>query len=149
MKKPTKSKLGNPVVTAEVVSQTASVIPFAIKTLIIGSLIYWGYTSYTNRFKKLGELSTEPESNISYAQAQSRADSIYASIGWVSNDFDNVSKQLTGLNYNALIRVYNAFGHHKGTLLNGDLTLVEWLKNQFSEYQMQQLSFLTGGKFFQ
>jgi hypothetical protein len=153
MKKPTKSKLGNPVVAtyagAKVVEQTASVIPFLIKTAVIGGLIYWGYSTYTNRFKKVSELSSEPQANISYAQAQIRADSIYASINLFSNDFDNVAKQLTGLNYNGLVRVYNAFGHHTGTLLKGELTLVEWLKDQFNDYQMAQLSFLTGGKFFQ
>jgi hypothetical protein len=145
--KPTKSKLGNPVVAAEVISQTASVIPFLVKLGAIIAVTVVGYKMWTNRFVSLKENSSYPASNISLAEAKTRADSIIGSIGWVSNDFNAVSKQLSGLNYNGFIRVYNAFGHQRGTLLAGELNLVEWIKNQFTDYQIQQLSFLLGGAF--
>ena len=147
--KPKKSNLGNPLVVAKAVEKTTEVIPFLIKTGVILGLGYFFYYKYTNRFIKRKEISNYPTANVSLAQAKSRADAIYSSIGWISNDFENVASQLTGLNYNGFVRVYNAFGHRTGTLLAGDLTLEEWIYNQFSKDQIQQLSFLLGGAFFQ
>lgn len=144
-----KSNLGNPVVVAAAVEKTAEVIPFLIKTAVILGLAYFAYYKITNRFVKRKENSAFPAANVSLAQAKSRADAIASSIGWVSNDFDNVARQLTGLNYNGFVRVYNAFGHQRGTLLAGELTLEEWIYNQFTKDQVQQLSFLLGGAFFQ
>ncbi|AOZ99596.1 hypothetical protein [Flavobacterium commune] len=145
--KPKKSKLGSPAEVA--IEKTVEVIPFLIKTAVFLGLGYWAYNKYTNRFVKRKENTSYPAANISLAQAQSRADAIYSSLGWVSNDFDNVSRQLTGLNYNGFVRVYNAFGHRRGTLLKGQLNLEEWCYDQFTDYQVQQLSFLLGGAFFQ
>lgn len=149
--KPTKSKLGNPaaaVAGVKVVEQASTAIPFLIKTFTLLGIGIWAYKTYTNRFIKLKENSSYAPANVSLAQAKGKADSIAASIGWVSNDFDNVSKQLAGLNYNGFVRVYNAFGEHGGTLLKGQLNLIEWIKDQFTSYQVQQLSFLLGGAFF-
>ena len=148
--KPTKSKLGNPFIAATLVNEGASALPFLIKLTAITALVVVGYKTWTNRFVSLKESRNEPPSNISLAQAKVRADSIASSIGYISNDFTNVSKQLTGLNYNGFVRVYNAFGHHTGTLLGGDLNLIEWLQNQFGNdsFKIKQLSFLLNGKFF-
>jgi hypothetical protein len=145
---PTKSKLGNPVVAATLVQQGASALPFVIKMLFVTGLAVVGYNLYTNRFKEFKENSSLAPANVSFAQAKGRADSIGKSIGLVSNDFENVSKQLAGLNYNGFVRVYNAFGQQRGTLLGGDLNLIEWIENQFNSYQKEQLSFLLGGAFF-
>lgn len=145
------SKLGNPAaiaVGAKVIEKSTEAIPFLIRIFTVGGLIYLAYTKYTDRFVKKKENSAKHPSNISYAQAKSRADAIYGSIGIISNDFDNVARQLSQLNHNGFIRVYNAFGHKKGTLSGGDLNLEEWCHNQFSSYQVQQLSFLLGGEFF-
>jgi hypothetical protein len=149
--KPKKSKLGNPlavVAGAKVVEQASTAVPFLIKTTFTLGVAYFIYKTYTNRFVTFKENSSYPASNVSKAQAKSRADSIYGSIGLVSNDFENVSRQLAGLNYNGFVRVYNEFGQKRGTILGGDLNLVEWIKNQFSTYQVQQLSFLLNGAFF-
>ena len=148
MKKPTKSKLGNPFVAATVVQQSATALPFLIKLGAIITVAVVGYKMYTNRFKKFAENSALPPANVSLAQAKGKADSIGKSITLFSNDFDNVSKQLAGLNYNGFVRVYNAFGQQRGTYLAGDLNLIEWIENQFTAYQKQQLSFLLGGAFF-
>jgi hypothetical protein len=134
-------------VQTEFVKQAASVLPFIIKTGIILGVGYYVYYRFTNRFTKMAEKTNYPTSNVTAAQAEARANAIAGSIGWVSNDLDNVTNQLTGLNYNGFIRVYNAFGHHKGTLLAGDLNLIEWLQNQFPD-DIEQLSFLTNGAFF-
>ncbi|MFV5702191.1 hypothetical protein ACM55F_09995 [Flavobacterium sp. XS2P12] len=145
------SKLGNPVAIvagAKVVEKSAEAIPFLIKLFAVCGLGYYIYNKYTDRFVKIKENSSYAAANVSYAQAKGKADAINGSIGIVSNDFDTVYKQLAGLNYNGFVRVYNAFGHKKGTLLGGDLNLIEWLQNQFNSYQLQQLSFLLGGAFF-
>ncbi len=150
--KPKQSKLGNPVAAVagvKVIEQASSALPFLIKLGALITVAVVGYKMYTNRFVKLKENSNEPPANISLAQAKVRADSIAGSISTFSNDFENVSKQLSGLNYNGFIRVYNAFGHHRGTLFGGDLNLIEWLHNQFKDdFQIKQLSFLLNGRFF-
>lgn len=149
--KPTKSKLGNPIAAVagvKAIEQASTALPFLIKLGAVTALVVVGYRIYTNRFVNIKESSSEPPANISMAQAKTRADSIAGSISNFSNDFKNVSTQLTGLNYNGFVRVYNAFGHHRGTLLGGDLNLIEWLQNQFNSFQMKQLSFLLNGRFF-
>jgi hypothetical protein len=123
-------------------------LPFIIKTIFILGVGYLVYAKYTNRFVKLQEKSSYPKSNVSDAQAKGRAASIAGSITLFGNSFDTVSESLSGLNYNGFVRVYNAFGHQTGTYLAGDLDLIEWLRNQFTDYQMQQLSFLLNGSFF-
>lgn len=149
--KPKQSKLGNPlavVAGAKAIEQASTALPFLIKLGALIAVGVVGYKLYTNRFKSLKENNSYAPANVSYAQAKGKADSIYGSIALFSNDFDNVSKQLSGLNYNGFIRVYNEFGQKKGTLLGGDLNLIEWIENQFTSYQKQQLSFLLGGAFF-
>lgn len=131
-----------------IIKETASVIPFIIKTGIVCGLLYFVYDSYTDRFIKKKEVNNYPLANISLSQAQSIADNIYASIGIFSNDFDTVRDSLSGLNYNALVRLYNAFGHKTGTFLSGDLDFLEWLKNQFNDEQIEELEFITNGVLF-
>lgn len=148
---PKKSKLGNPIAAVagvKAIEQASTALPFLIKLGAVTALVVVGYRIYTNRFVNIKESSSEPPANISLAQAKTRADSIAGSITTFGNDFRNVSTQLTGLNYNGFVRVYNAFGHHRGTLLGGDLNLIEWLQNQFDSFQMKQLSFLLNGRFF-
>lgn len=147
-----QSKLGNPlafVAGAKVIEKSSEAIPFLIKLFAVLGVSYYAYSKYTDRFVKRKENSSFPVSNISYAQAKSRADAIYGSIGLMSNDFDNVARQISGLNYNGFVRLYNAFGHKKGTFFGGELNLEEWCFDQFTPYQVQQLSFLLGGAFFQ
>ena len=131
-----------------VVKEVASVIPFLIKTAVVLGVGYYLYSRWTNRFIPLKEKSNYGPANITMDQAQTRADAIASSIGWFSNSFDAVADNLKGLNYNGFIRVYNAFGYHTGTLLSGDLNLIEWIKNQFTEEEVAQLSSLQNGVFF-
>jgi hypothetical protein len=123
-------------------------LPFIIKTIFVLGVGYLVYSRYTNRFIKLKEKSNYPAANVSEAQAKGRAAAIGGSITLFGNSFETVSENLSGLNYNGFVRVYNAFGHQTGTFLSGDLDLIEWLRNQFTDYQMQQLSFLLNGAFF-
>ena len=146
--KTTNKGLKNPAVQTEFVKQTATVIPFLIKTVVIVGIGWYAYNKWTNRFVKLKENSSYAPANVTEAQAKAKADAIASSIGWFSNSFDAVADNLAGLNYNGFIRVYNAFGHQTGTLFGGDLNLIEWIKNQFNEYEVAQLSSLQNGAFF-
>lgn len=145
---PDRSGLGNPIIQAEVISQTASVIPWLIKLGVLAIGGYFLYLSWSNRFIKKKYNSKYPDANISDAQAEARANSIVESIKLFSNDYDNVERQLAGLNYNGFIKLYNAFGKQTGTLLGGELDLIEWLRNQFTDYQILKLSALLNGAFF-
>jgi len=59
-----------------------------------------------------------------------------------------VGEQLAGLNYNGWVKVYNSFGNKKGAnILGDDMNLVEWLNDQFSEDQLQELRFVLSGVF--
>lgn len=116
--------------------------------IFVATGVYVVYRAITNRFVKIKEVSAYPQANVSFAQAKLRADAIYSSIDWFSNDLQNVANQLQGLNYNGFVRVYNAFGERRGTLLAGKLNLIEWLQNQFNREQIQELSFLLNGAFF-
>ena len=132
----------------KVIEQTASVIPFLIKTVVVCGIGYYIFYRFTNRFIRMKENSNYPAANVTKAQAKAKAESIYGSITFFGNSLENVSANLNKLNYNGFVRVYNEFGEHTGTLLGGELDLIGWLHNQFDEYEMQQLSFLTGGAFF-
>lgn len=142
-----KSKL-NSAVQSEIVKNTASVIPFLIKTVVVLAIAGFVYYKFKNRFIKFDENKNYAPANVTLEQAQSKADAIGSSIGWFSNDFEAVADQLAGLNYNGFVRVYNAFGQRTGTLLGGNLNLIEWIKNQFTTYEIAQLSSLQNGVFF-
>lgn len=136
-----------------IVKETASVIPFIIKTAIVYGIGYYIYYSYTNRFTKLKENGNYPNANVSLAQAKNRADGIASAKSLFDqlefgSQYQTTSQQLSGLNYNGFIRVYNSFGHQSGHFLGGDMNLIEFLKDQFSDYEVQTLSTLLNGAFF-
>lgn len=106
------------------------------------------YHKFVNRFVERKYNSNYPPSNISDAEAESRANAIYSSIGIFTNDFDTVAENIAGLNYNGFIKLYNAFGKHTGTLFGGELDLESWCRNQFGPDRIAQLSALTNGVFF-
>ncbi|WNM19278.1 hypothetical protein [Flavobacterium capsici] len=151
---PSKSKIGNPVLLAEAVNksevnkQVASVLPFLIKFAVVGTAGYLIYRSWSNRFVKISENSNYPQANVSLAVAKSKADAIEGSMGWFTTDYNTVAAQLTGLNYNGFVRVYNAFGKRRGQLFGGQLNLIEWLQDQFRGEDLTKLSFLLNGAFF-
>jgi hypothetical protein len=140
--------LGVAELQTEFAKQLASVVPFLIKTAIVLGIGYMVYRKYTHRFVSKKENSKYPNANISDAQASSRAAAIEQSKTLFSNDFENVARNLSGLNYNGFIKLYNAFGKHTGTMLGGELDLIEWLQNQFSEQEISELSALLNGAFF-
>lgn len=141
------------VVTKEVASKGAELGVWLIKGFVVGTVLYILYNKYTNRFVKLKENANYPVSNVSLAQAKNRADAIIgAKSFWDQIEFGSqyqaTAQQLSGLNYNGFIQVYNAFGNQPGHFLGGDLNLVEFIKDQFSAYEVSTLSTLLNGAFF-
>ena len=136
-----------------VVKETASVIPWLIKFAVVGIVGYIGYKSFVNRFKNKSENPAFPKANITQAEAQTRADSIanagsFNIPGSMGSQFSTTSDMISGLNYNGFIRLYNAFGEHSGLNPFKKMNLIEFIQDQFSAYEIKQLSFLQNGAFF-
>jgi len=134
----------------EVIKQTASVIPFLIKTIVIVGIAAVIIYKYKNRFIKLDYARNYDPANITDAQAEAKAAAIYNAMGLFSNSFSTVKASVAGLNYNGFIKLYNAFGTHTGRLLGfgKEMDLIAWCSDQFDENQIAQLRFLLGGAFF-
>lgn len=168
MKKASQNKkLGNPAVVAlatseagqsviknasdnqkAVVQATASVIPFLIKTTVLIGIGWFIYSKYTNRFVSLKENNNYELSNISNSQASTKAETIYGAMKGLGNGFHIVATNISGLNYNGWIKLYNAFGHRQGSIPFSDkMNLVEWFADQFSEDELAQLRFLVPNVF--
>lgn len=131
-----------------VVQATASVIPFLIKTLVIVGGGMYLYYRFTNRFVSLKENSNYPVSNITNNQAQTKAESIYNAMLGLGNGFEIVKTNIAGLNYNAFIKVYNAFGNRQGSIPFSDkMNMVEWFSDQFNTDELTQLRFLVPNMF--
>lgn len=131
-----------------VIKESASLIPFIGKTIIILGVAYLIVRSYKKRFIKKPENSNYPIANITLAEAETRADKIESSIGIFSGEFDEIVDAFSNnppLNYNAFIRIYNAFGNRKSTFFQEEMNLTEWLGDQLNDYQKKQISTLTYG----
>ena len=140
-------------VVKEVASKGTDLGVWIIKGVLLFCVGYWAYGKIVNRFTALPSNSNYPASNISTAQAQSRADAIANAYSYISSDDEfnaTVAAFTTSngyINYNGYIALYNAFGHHKNGL-GQDLTLTDYIRDQFSADQISQLSFMLGGAFF-
>lgn len=160
----TKKKLGNPAAVAAVansdtvknisesqkavVSATASVIPFFLKTIFVLGVGYVVVNKWTNRFVPAQEASYYPAANVTTSQAQTKADTIYTAMKGVGNGFQIVAANIAGLNYNGWVRVYNAFGNKQGIIpFSAKMNLTEWFADQFNEEELAQLRFLVPNVF--
>lgn len=138
----------------EIVTQTASVIPFAIKLALVCGVFYYAWSRYNKRFVEWDYRTFSPPApaNISYAEAESRADAIEKSAGWFGGDFETLQRNLAGLNYNGYVRLHNAFGKRNPGIvgfLNEDLELEPWLRKVVhDDDKFNQLSVLTNGILF-
>lgn len=133
-----------------VVEQTATVIPWLIKFAVVGTVVYFGYRAYTNRFTRAKENSNYDPANISESEAEFKANAIYSSVGWtfLDSSWPNLKAQFSGLNYNAVVKVYNAFGKRRGEFFSGDVDLWGFLMQNLSESRKQEIRFLIGTTFF-
>jgi hypothetical protein len=117
-----------------------------LKITLIGGLGFFAYYKIFMGFKKLQEDTRYKPRNISQTKAKARAEAIYtAMIGFGAN-YVTVEKNLTGLNHNGFIRLYNEFGKRRGATL-ANMNLVEWLQDQFKEDDISRLRFLIQGFF--
>lgn len=147
--------LGNPlatVVATQAASEATKVIPFVLRWVFVIGVGYVVYQNIFNKFKPIGFVSNYPIANISDAEAQNRADAIYAAMVGFGSNVNIVATNLAGLNYNGWIKVYNAFGERGGIIsqyfpFTEELNLVEWINDQFNEDQIAQLRFILNNVF--
>jgi hypothetical protein len=131
-----------------VIQATASVIPFIVKSVFVLGIGYWVYRKYINRFESLREVSNYPDSNITNAQAITKAETIYGAMKGAGNGFQIVATNIANLNYNAWVKVYNAFGNRQGAIpFSSKMNLVEWFADQFNDEELAQLRFLVPNVF--
>lgn len=102
--------------------------------------LYW-----KNRHRPLKHSDRLAASNVSPAEAKAKADAIYAATKGVGTNIKEVYKALTGVNYNGLIDIYNAFGKREPggislSLGNGaDEDLWGFLQGDLSKSEMDNL----------
>ncbi len=169
--KPKPTGMGNPATVAAVstlaktkagqdtISTTFKVVKWGLIILAVGGVSYAGYKIYKGRFVKMAQSRNQPASNITASEARLKADNLYNAMYGFGANYDLVKAQLLGLNYNAFVMVYNAFGKRpsKGENLNplnifsfgnNGMTLTEWLLDQFkSSSRLTDLRILLPGKF--
>lgn len=163
-----KKKLGNPAVATAlsseqgqkaiqtmsenqraIVQQTASTIPFLIKTFVFVGLGVFVWYKFNNRFRSFSENSSYPASNVTDSQAKAKAEAIFASMYGLGANVNIVAQNLAGLNYNGFVKVYNAFGARKSAIPFSDKkNMIQWFTDEFSESELEQLRFLVGRNFF-
>lgn len=112
--------------------------------LIAGGLVFAYHKIFG--FTKWNENKNYQPSNISTAQAKARADAIFSALYGVGANYSTVEHNLTGLNHNSFIRIYNEFGERRGATFVKK-NLIEWLQDQFNEDKLTQLRFLIKGFF--
>lgn len=141
------SPAGQKAVTGAVES-TISLAKITLAVVVTAAVGYVAYNLWKNRFIKRAYNPQLEPANVSDAQAEAKAEAIFqAMYGW-SADVDIVAEQLSGLNYNGWIKVYNAFGKRRGAIPgSSEMTLVEWLNDQFSGSDMETLQFILPGVF--
>lgn len=157
-----KRGLRNPAIIASVLSSPegqkviAKSQQNAEKTLNTGITIFKGlllvgvlavvYFKFIKGFSKLKEDTRYKPSNISVTEAKAKADAIYTALMGFGANYTAVENNLTGLNHNAFIRVYNEFGERRSATLS-KMNLVEWLQDQFKADDITKLRFLIKGFF--
>lgn len=117
-----------------------------LKIGLIGGIGIFAYYKIFKGFKKIQEDKGHEPSNISILQAKARAEAIYTAMLGFGANYATVETNLTGLNHNGFIRLYNEFGERRSTTLT-KMNLVEWLQDQFKEESISKLRFLIQGFF--
>lgn len=117
-----------------------------LKFLIVSGVLTIAYFKIFRGFKKLDDDKRYRPSNISTTQAKARAEAIYTALLGIGANFKAVENNLTGLNHNGFIKVFNEFGERRSATLT-KMNLVEWLQDQFGETEIAKLRFLIKGFF--
>lgn len=106
--------------------------------------LYW-----ENRFRKLKHDPNKKPSNVSPSAAKAKAQALYSAMKGMGTNLQVVKNNLTGVNYNGWVDVYNAFGKRSGSLNfslgnSGDEDLIEFLQGDLSENELKDLRRLMG-----
>ena len=117
-----------------------------LKFLLVGSLVAVIYYKVLKGFTRIKADVRYKPSNINVTQAKARAEAIYTALLGLGANYKTVENNLTGLNHNGFIRVYNEFGERRSATLV-KMNLVEWLQDQFKEDDIAKLRFLIKGFF--
>ncbi|HRB72437.1 hypothetical protein [Flavobacterium sp. UBA4197] len=149
--------LGNPAAATVVASSAAGqkaiekateVIPFVLKLTALGIGIYFIARKVSNRFEPRATKSEYPVANITKHEAEDRANALYSAMVGAGADLYAVASVLQGMNYNAYVLIYNAFGKRSGFLpFSKEMTLTEWIIDEFSVADRSYLRGLMGGIF--
>lgn len=128
------------------VAATASIIKGVLKAGLFLGVGYYVYKKVFDGFSKLKEDKRYRPSNISTGMAKNKAEAIYSAlygINITSAGFKAVKQNLTGVNHNGFIKIYNEFGLRKGlNPMSSKMNLVEWISDEFSQSELVQLRFI-------
>lgn len=160
MMKKANNKLGNPAVATAVgayASQRPDVVGKGVKigfillglsVVAVGGMAFY-YLYWQHRFVPLNYNTNYAPSSITPSEAKIKAESLYKAMYGMGTDFSSVYEAFKGVNYNAFIDIYNAFGKRKpaddisfiGT--SNYLTLTEYLKSDLSKSELEKIRSLT------
>lgn len=97
-----------------------------IAVFVVGKIVYNKYF----RFTKLKQNKDYTPANITEIEAEQRANALETALQGVGSDFKAVEKNLSNINRNAFVLIYNAFGERRGYDLK-KLTLIDWLVYEY------------------
>lgn len=158
-RKPKRLGLGNPaaITAASVAASPAGqrainkgidLAFLGLTIIVVGGLIVFAWKKVSNQFEPKPEESAYPMANITLSQAQDRANALFQAMVGPGNNLVQVAQNLQGLNYNAYIRVYNAFGKKQGSIpFSKEMNLTEWIIDEFSDTDLSYLRGIIGGIF--
>lgn len=127
--------------------QILSPIGFTVlKIALIGGILTLAYFKIFKGFQQIQDDKRYKPSNINVTQAKARSEAIYTALLGFGANYNTVENNLTGLNHNGFIKVYNEFGERRSSTLV-KMNLVEWLQDQFNETEIAKLRFLIKGFF--
>ncbi|MBA0884923.1 hypothetical protein [Flavobacterium undicola] len=128
------------------IEKTADLGFTIFKIGLIGGVALFAYFKIFKGFKKIQEDKRYKPSNINTTQAKARSEAIYTALLGAGANYNTVENNLTGLNHNGFIRLFNEFGERRSATLV-KMNLVEWLQDQFNEADIAKLRFLIKGFF--
>ncbi len=146
--------LKNPAITAfaaspegqKAIAKTTNLGFTVLKVVLIAGVATVLYFKIFKGFKKIQEDKRYKPSNINTTQAKARSEAIYTALLGAGANYKTVENNLTGLNHNGFIRLFNEFGERRSATLV-KMNLVEWLQDQFNEADIAKLRFLIKGFF--
>ena len=117
-----------------------------LKIALVGGILTLAYFKIFKGFQQIQDDKRYKPSNINVTQAKARSEAIYTALLGFGANYNTVENNLTGLNHNGFIKVYNEFGERRSSTLV-KMNLVEWLQDQLNETEIAKLRFLIKGFF--